>query len=297
MMYSDLLKKQAVIAGVLSILVVLGRFSLVQAQNPANQIITVPTDSLLFIDDDFKPTLEINPYAEEEKKKKAKKKKRKKKVFYGVRTKVHFTREVSRNSVVFEKFHVLKEHKDPNKFAYDIYYYNTAKKKIEKTPFYKPEFGPLLHGMYERTAEGQTVEKGLFFYGTKDGRWEKYGRDMLLLDKKYYYHGNPKYSQVIYYDNEQKKVKEVIPIQYDKKDGIYMLYYESGNLAEVGMYVDDIKVGRWYEYFDRPRPNTKREILYVNPNTPYDEVPPVIVREWDEKGKKLVDNSKSLSTN
>jgi hypothetical protein len=246
------------------------------------------SDTLLYVSEDDIPTLDLNPYAQKEEKK-IKKKKRKKKVFYGDKTKVRYTKEIARNSIIIEKFHVPKVHKDPSPYVYDVYYYNVQKRVIEKTNNYKTTLGPLLHGAYKRMVDGQVVEQGLFYYGGKDGRWERYGQDMLLVDKEYYFHGFPKNSQITYYDKDQKKIKEVIPVQYLRKDGMYLHFYESGQLAEVGMYVDDIKVGRWLEYYDRNRPNNKKETQHGNPNKPYDPYEPKVLREWDTQGKKVVD--------
>ncbi len=245
----------------------------------------------------FKPTLEINPYAIEEDKKKRKKKKRKKKVFYGIKTKVRYTKEYSRNrrNVIFRKIHVLKEPVKPNMYVHEVYFYDAKRKKIESTypDRYKPEMGPLLHGAYERTIDGILVDRGIFYKGTKHGRWEKYGNGMELLEKEYFYRGHPKNSEITYYDINQKKVKEVIPIQYGKKEGVYLAFYESGRIKTKGEYRDDIKVGRWYEYYDRERSNNKKETQYVNRNRPYeDEFEPYVLREWDEKGQKIVDNRK-----
>ncbi len=252
-------------------------------------------DSLLMVSGDLKPTLEVNPGAIEEKKKKAKKKKRKKKVFYGEKTKRIFTRDLDRRSrtYIFQRFHILKEPAMPDKFVRNIYYYSHEKKAIEKTPIYKPEYGPLLHGSYQRIIDGQVVERGLFYYGTKDGRWEKYTGEQLLLDKSYYYHGHPKNSEISFYDENQKKLKEVVPVQYDDQDGLYIEYYESGRIKTEGQYVNNVKVGRWIEYYDRNRPNVKRVTLYKNPNRPYDkEYEPYIEREYDEKGTLVIDNRK-----
>tara|TARA_Y100001956_G_C4073081_1_gene164818 strand:- start:28 stop:915 length:888 start_codon:yes stop_codon:yes gene_type:complete len=257
---------------------------------------TEVSDTLLVqTNPNFKPTLEINPGAIEVEKKKAKKKKRKKKVFYGIKTQVRYTKEYnnSRTKVIFRKVHVLKEPEVPNKFVSEVYFFDDKKREVGKIApeHYKPEMGMLLHGTYERTIDGFLVDRGIFYKGTKHGRWEKYGNNMELLDKQYYYRGHPKDSEITFYDNSQKKVKEVVPIQYGKKDGVYLSYYESGRLKEKGEYRDDIKVGRWYEYFDRERSSNKKETQFVNRNRPYEEdFEPYTVREWDEKGEKIVDN-------
>jgi antitoxin component YwqK of YwqJK toxin-antitoxin module len=240
----------------------------------------------------FKPTLEINPNAIELEKKK---KKRKKKVFYGIKTKVRYTKEYSRNrkNIIFRKVHVLKNYIKPDMFVSEVYYYDGKKKDVGKIQpdRYDPEMGMLLHGAYERTIDGILADRGIFYKGTKHGRWEKYGNNMELLEKEYFYRGYPKSSGITFYDINQQKIKEVIPIHYGKKEGVYLSFYESGRIKEKGEYLDDIKVGRWYEYYDRDRSNNKKEIQYVNRNRPYeDDFEPYVLREWDEKGEKVVDN-------
>ena len=61
-------------------------------------------------------------------------------------------------------------------------------------------------------------------------------------------------------------------------------------MAQKGQYADDIKIGVWYEYFDQAKFARKREIKY--PDSPYDKPDSLILREWDIKGKILIDNSR-----
>ncbi|WP_020527879.1 toxin-antitoxin system YwqK family antitoxin [Flexithrix dorotheae] len=257
----------------------------------------VQSDTLIVqSNDEFKPTLELDPGAINVEKKKNKKKKRKKKVFYGVKTKVRFTKEITRNGngIIYEKFYVLKVPEMPDQYVNTVYFFNEKERKIASTSpkKYKPEFGPLLHGSYQKTVLGEPLANGIFYKGTKHGRWERYGRDRLLLDKEYYYRGHPKESEVTFHDIDQKKLEEVIPIKYGKMDGVYLSYYKSGRIKEKGLYVDGIKVGKWYEYFDRDRASLKRETQYGNKNKPYEEFQSYIVQEWNEKGKKVIDNRK-----
>jgi len=255
----------------------------------------VSYDSLLLESEEVKPTLEVNPGAIEEQKKKAKKKKRKKKVFYGEKTKRVFTKDYDRRSRknIYQRFHILKRQHRPNSYVRTIYYYSAKKKAWEKTPSYKPEYGPLLHGTYQRIMDGAVIEKGIFYYGTKHGRWERYTTDGLLIDKSYYYKGHPKAAEIEYYDSDQKKMKEVIPIQFDYKDGLYVEYYESGRLKTEGQYKDGVQVGRWIEYYDRRRPNLKRITVYVSPNRPFKtDFEPYIEREYNTKGELVIDNRK-----
>jgi antitoxin component YwqK of YwqJK toxin-antitoxin module len=68
------------------------------------------------------------------------------------------------------------------------------------------------------------------------------------LSKDKYKNGFPAESHFSYYDKEQKKLKEVIPVKFGKVTGEYRAFYDGGQLKEEGKFEDSIKVGRWREY-------------------------------------------------
>ena len=89
-----------------------------------------------------------------------------------------------------------------------------------------------------------------------------------------------------------EKVKEVIPIHYGKKDGMYLKFYESGRVMEKGLYREDVKVGRWNEFYDKWKKNRMRETQHRK--RPFDEdFDSYVVREWNEKGEQTLNNSKN----
>ena len=74
-----------------------------------------------------------------------------------------------------------------------------------------------MHGPYKRMVGEQIIEEGIYYKGTKHGRWTEYDRHDILVDKRKYYKGWQKESKVKYYDDKQTKLKEVVPILYGKR--------------------------------------------------------------------------------
>jgi hypothetical protein len=219
-----------------------------------------------------------------------KKKKVKKRVYYGIKTRKGFTRKGIGNRVTYETFYFLKKPQLPQTFVRDIWYYNYARKEIMKTTNFDPSKGVLLHGPYEKRQGELVIQKGIFYKGTKHGRWLTYNRDSVLTDKEKYYKGWPRESEVTYYDpHERKKMKDITPKEYGEKEGYYYRFYESGQLAVAGEYKWDQKVGDWTEYY----PNNKRKKIIAYPKEPFkDEMKPYVKVEWNDKGKEIYRNNK-----
>ncbi|MCS7003810.1 MAG: hypothetical protein NZM38_00630 [Cytophagales bacterium] len=254
-----------------------------------------------------RPTIELNPAKEKEKKQR--KTKERKNVFYDLKTRKLFVREGKGKKIKYIEFHVLKKYQAPNPYIHDKYYFDLKTRQIEVSQnVYKPEDKKMvLHGPYIVRQNGLTIEQGYFYIGGQHGRWEYYeypltrvvtkdtsytANVMLLRDKKYFYKGFPRDAEITYYDAQKTKVQEVNPIQHGFRDGIYLSYYPSGNLKEKGKYQDGERVGKWYEYYDAPPPkNKKRELQYCK--NPFDENcgAPVVLRAWDEKGRKIQDSA------
>ncbi len=219
-----------------------------------------------------------------------KKKKVKKKVFYGIKTKKGFTRKGYGNRVTYETFYYLKKPEKPQGFVRDIYWYDFTRKEIRVTQKFDPNKGVLLHGPYERRQGEIVLEKGIFFKGTKHGRWMRYSRDSVLLDKEKYFRGWPKESLVSYYDPvERKRMKEMLPIEYGEKEGYYYLFHENGMLAVQGEYHWDQRVGDWIEYY----PSGKRKKIVTYPKEAFDKsMKPYVKAEWNDKGREIYRNNK-----
>lgn len=222
-----------------------------------------------------------------------KKKKVKKKVYYGLKTKKGFTRKGQGERVTYELFYYLKKSEKPQTFVRDVYWYDFTRREIRKTTMasFDQAKGVLLHGPYEKRLGQNVIQKGIFYKGTRHGRWVTYNpRDSVLTDKEKYFRGWPKESLVSYYDPQsRKKMKEMTPIEFGEKEGYYFFFHENGQLAVQGEYHWDQKVGDWTEYYS----TGKRKKIVAYPKEAFDkEVKPFIRAEWNDKGKEIYRNNK-----
>jgi antitoxin component YwqK of YwqJK toxin-antitoxin module len=251
----------------------------VLAQEEPDRIFTIDTPVSL----DFEK--------EEEPMNTRKKKKPKKKVFYGVKTKKGFSRKGTGDRTVYENFYYLKKPEVPNTLVRDIYYYDYARREVVRTSKFDPKRGVLVHGPYKKIQNNVVLEEGIFYKGTKHGRWMKYSRDSVLVDKEKFFRGWPRESTISYYDPvDRKKVKEIVPIEFGEKEGYYYMFYENGQLAVTGEYKWDRKIGDWYEYY----PTGRRKKLIAYPKDPFDKnARPFIRVEWNDKGREIYRNNKA----
>lgn len=237
-------------------------------------------------------TIDINA-EEEEEEEEIPEKRRKKNVFYDLKTRKAFAKSGYGQSEKIEIFHILKEWQEPDPYVRDIYWYEFKSKSVKKGGSPTPDKGMLLHGPYRVEKDGEIIEKGIFYKGTKHGRWTSYRKmyDYLALDKKEkYIRGWPKESKISYYDRAATKVKEVIPVEYGKKEGNYFLFFPSGQVAVRGEYQYDEKVGTWTEYYPQ-RQRRKKEIRYA-PDPWTEEFDPFIAQEWNREGKLIYERKK-----
>jgi len=246
---------------------------------------------LFALDEDYDTPLTIDLEAEEEEEEtKVKKKKRKKKVFYGIKTKKGYTRQVSGNEVIIEFFHYLKVPQHPDPYVRDIYWYDFKRRKIFNSHKIDPKYGVILHGPYKKAVGEQVLEEGIFYIGSKHGRWIHHNKDDILITKDKYYKGWPKESKVAYYDRDRKQLQEVIPVEHGEREGFYYYFHENGSIAAMGEFKFDAKVGIWNEFYDAKN-RRKRQIQY--PIDPFDhEFRPFIIREWNKYGKIIYDRSR-----
>ena len=220
----------------------------------------------------------------------AKKKKPKRNTFYGVKTRKAYARRGTGDRVTIELFYTLKKPEKPSIFVRDIYWYDYTRREVRKTPNFDIKKGVLLHGPYRKLQNNVVLEEGIFYKGTKHGRWMQFDRNDIVSDKEKYYKGWPKESLVTYYDPvERKKVKEMIPIEINEREGFYFLFHENGAIAVTGEYKWDQKVGDWIENY----PNGKRKKIIAYPKEPFDEtIRPFVRKEWDEKGREIFTSNK-----
>jgi antitoxin component YwqK of YwqJK toxin-antitoxin module len=245
-----------------------------------------PQDKMFSID----TPVSLEFQKEEEPLNNPKKKKPKKKVFYGVKTKKGFTRKGVGDRTTYELFYYLKKSEAPQTLVRDIYYYDYARREVMRTSRFDMKKGVLVHGPYKKIQNGITLETGIFYKGTKHGRWMKYSRDSTLMDKEKYFRGWPKESLISYYDPvEKKKPKEIIPVEFGEREGNYYMFHENGQIAVTGEYQWNERVGDWYEYY----PSGRRKKLIAYPKEPFTRgQQPFVKTEWNEKGKEIYRNNK-----
>jgi antitoxin component YwqK of YwqJK toxin-antitoxin module len=226
-----------------------------------------------------------------------KKKKVPKKTFYGIKTKRGWKVSSIKGKRVIEEFYYLKEPLEVDEYVRDIYWYHTKKRKVTVSSAARIDknAGKVMHGPYKKTLidkeEGdKIIEEGIYYKGTKHGRWSNWNKYDILISKEKYYKGWPKESRVQYYNKEKKQIREVIPVHFGEKEGNYFAFYESGNVAVQGEYQFDGKVGVWTEYYDQKR-RKKRQVQHGK--DPFDEsVRPYIIKEWDKRGKEIYANAR-----
>lgn len=242
--------------------------------------------------------LTIDMEAEDEMVTRTKKKKKiPKKTFYGIKTKRGWRISNIRGQRVIEEFYYLKEPLEVDEYVRDIYWYDSKKRKISQSSAARVDknVGKIMHGPYKKTLidkeEGdKVIEEGIYYVGTKHGRWSNWNKGDILMSKEKYYKGWPKESRVQYYNKEKKQIREVIPVHFGEKEGNYFAFYESGNVAVQGEYQFDEKVGIWTEYYDQKR-RKKRQVQQGK--DPLDEsFRPYVIKEWDKRGKEVYANAK-----
>lgn len=264
----------------------------------------------------------------EEKEFELKEKKQKRKVYYGKKTKKGFTKSGTGQNQVIEIFHYLKKWEEPNPYVKDIYWLDARKLKIVKSKKYDPQYSKILHGPYKKMINEVIIEEGIYYVGTKHGRWVEYskpkdykfrtgdrdkkGRNefgdkiiiegsdtvltyQLLESKEKYNRGWPKYAKLSYYDAQKEKLKEVLPYDRDKKlNGDYYSYFENGKIQIRGAMINGQKVGEWTEYqLVRGRVRRLKETTY--PDFP-ETTPPDgrVTALWDEKGEVVFDEKRKI---
>lgn len=204
--------------------------------------------------------------------------------FLGIKIEEKIGSYGSGNRATVEKTHTVKYLQDEkiNPYLLYIYCYDPDRSQVVYLPIEEAKNKLICHGEYEKYVDNQLIERGKFNMGGKEGRWEEYDRNFQLLNKTYFKNGFPEESQIIYYDKEEKKIKEVIPIRYGKMTGTYYAFYESGNLKESGDIEDGVKIGRWLEYYEFGR-NGKLKREWQFGQDKFDESEPELIQERDQQ--------------
>ena len=185
-----------------------------------------------------------------------------------------------------EEFNVVKYVEDEavSRYVQEIWWYDPEQSRIVNTPLKENQRAQICHGPYRKIVNQIVVEEGNFYMGAKDGRWETYDSEGILLTKIYFDRGFPAGSNISYFDAAKLKIKEVIPFVYGKSTGQYLLFYPSGNLALEGKLDEGVRIGRWREFYEfGTGGRLKKEMRYGKDK--FEEIEPIIVQERDEKGK------------
>lgn len=267
----------------------LGHFSLAQ-ETEKKEAISDP-DSSGVVKNVLLPTstpiLLFNESGKEEEAIKKKRKKKKKDIYFGLKTKKRVIRQDLGDKTQTQFFHYTTRTQKVDPYIRDIYWFD-RKARMIRTKGFDPSQGFLLHGPYEKRMGDVVTETGMFYYGTKHGRWMSFDGKNLLLDKTHFYEGWPKASRVTYYNREEQQIEKLTPIEYDLKEGNFYHFYENGQVAVLGEFKYGEKVGLWTEYWNGTSEKIvrKREIQYQE--QPFTKgFRPYIKAEWDKEGNLI----------
>ncbi|MGA0557163.1 toxin-antitoxin system YwqK family antitoxin [Larkinella sp. VNQ87] len=229
--------------------------------------------------------LKVKQFKEDQKDKAERRKKARllKTEYEGIPIVEQYTKFGSGDRTIIEKFTVLKQYRQPNPYVRETYWFDPKAGRVSSALIKDKDKVMILHGPYKRYQNGVLLEEGFYYIGAKDGRWEKYDANYLLLDKQKWFRGFPAESEITYYDSAHTKIKEVLPKEFGQVHGQYMAFYEGGQLAAEGKYDHGVKVGRWVEYYQYRR--QRKKITQYGRDRWTEEFEPYVISEWDDKGK------------
>lgn len=215
-------------------------------------------------------------------------------VYYGIKTRKGYTKTVKNKKSTFELFHVLAKYQEPSPYTISrLYWFHRQKRKVFIGPISDKDkpYARILHGPYRKVFDKKTVEEGIFYLGTKHGRWEQYtaNNESILVDKAKWYKGFPKESEITYYDVEQTQIKEVVPIVDGDRHGEYFFYNTKGQLLSYGKFEHNRRIGIWLDYWDGTKKRTiKRKTQY--PESAWvEQFEGFISQEMDANGRVTYD--------
>ena len=233
--------------------------------------------------------------AKEKEKEAQRKPRKKKKVFLGERIKKAYVKSGSggKNQII-EIFYYLRYFQQPNPYAPARYYYDSKKHRIYKaTRELNPATDKVLHGPYKKVQNNQTLETGSFALGTRHLRWEKFGREGVLVSKTHYEMGFPRDANISYYDAGRTLLQEVVPYVNGKLEGDYARFLIDGQRDWTGQFENGHKVGLWVKYWGF---KNRHHYEYQYPESGYDPevTEPELVKEYNRNGTLIFDKEKGL---
>ena len=233
--------------------------------------------------------------AKEKEKEGQRKPKKKKKLFLGERIKRGYAKSGPKGRrQIIEIFYYLKNYQEPNPFAPARYYYDTRRRRIYKASGdIDPKRSLILHGPYKKMQNNEVIETGYYALGTRHLRWERFGRDNVLVTKTHYEMGFPRDANITYWDNDRKQLKEVIPYVHGELEGDYARFNEDGQRDWTGQFENGHRVGEWTNYWGF---RNRRRYIFQYPESGYD--PPVeepeLVKEYNRNGVVIFDKEKNV---
>lgn len=194
-----------------------------------------------------------------------------------------YIKQGSGSRMTYIEFYTLNDASiKPSPYLRDVFWYDMKSNRIVNALARDEKTNKVMHGPYKKYVGEDLMEEGFYYAGSKHGRWVKYDKNFNLIDKEIWNRGFYAESDIVYYDEQKTKVKEVTPRLFNKVTGDYFLYNESGTLAEQGKMDDSVKVGVWIEYY--PSGNRRKKETQYSKDC-YEKAEPFILREYDERGK------------
>lgn len=233
--------------------------------------------------------------AKDREKEAQRKPRKKKKVFLGERIRRAYVKSggSGRNQTI-DVFYYLRDFQQPNPYAPARYYYDAKKRRIYKaTRELDPATDKVLHGPFKRMQNNQVLETGYYARGTRHLRWEKFGRDGVLLSKTHYELGYPRDANISYYDNARTLPKEVVPYVNGKLEGDYARFLADGQRDWSGQFENNRRVGVWTKYWGF-RNRHRYEYQYAESGYDPEVAEPELIKEYNRNATLIFDKEKGL---
>ncbi|MBP7166385.1 MAG: hypothetical protein KBB64_01840 [Bacteroidia bacterium] len=161
------------------------------------------------------------------------------------------------------KDHFLNGHPHGDFVRYE---YNGKLSEKKKYLFDKDSGNYYLHGPYEQYNNGLLAERGNYYYGKLQGKFQQYHPSGILKTKAEYdnglltgekteYHHSGKIQFIIHY-----AIREVNGKKVSLKNGLYQSFNSNGSVANYQNFIDDKKDGKCLEYY--PTGRLKKSAVY-----------------------------------
>ena len=118
-------------------------------------------------------------------KKKGKVKKKPKDEYEDIKFELRIGEYGSGTRSTVEEINVLRnpDEAEPSIYAKEIWWYDPKLRRVTNVPRKDLDYGEICHGPFKKYVNDELVEEGSFYVGVKDGRWETYNQEYILLSK------------------------------------------------------------------------------------------------------------------